>query len=54
MGVLFHFHENTTVFSHIMMEIPTNAIRMLDVALFWFITKHKGRFDAFKMLAWLH
>jgi hypothetical protein len=43
------------MFGHDVMSIPTHDHFVLDISLFWFITKHKGRtFDLDEMLGWLH
>jgi hypothetical protein len=50
--VYFHLQELTSVASHVMIEIPTYVTKMLDIALFWFITKHKG--DLTHSMRYLH
>ena len=41
--VYFHLVELTSAASHAMLEIPLYATRMLQIAIFQFIAKHKGR-----------
>jgi hypothetical protein len=54
-GFLFHDHDPPSVFGQGVMEIPTCVHAMVDVSLFWFITKHKGKFhDVDKIIKWLN
>jgi hypothetical protein len=35
--------------------MPTYAYLILDVSLFWFVTKHKGKFQGIdELIKWLH
>jgi hypothetical protein len=46
-------HELDSDFSDDMMYILTHDIFVLDVSLFWFMMKHKGRYQG-ALLDWLH
>jgi hypothetical protein len=46
-------HELDSDFSDDMMHILTHDIFVLDVSLFWFMMKHKGRYQG-ALLDWLH
>jgi hypothetical protein len=46
-------HELDSDFSDDMMYILTHDIFVLDVSLFWFMMKHKGRYQG-ALLNWLH
>jgi hypothetical protein len=46
-------HELDSNFSDDMMYILTHDIFVLDVSLFWFMMKHKGRYQG-ALLDWLH
>jgi hypothetical protein len=46
-------HELDSDFSDDMMNILTHDIFVLDVSLFWFMMKHKGRYQG-ALLDWLH
>jgi hypothetical protein len=48
-----HLHELDSDFSDDMMYILTHDIFVLDVSLFWFMMKHKGRNQG-ALLNWLH
>jgi hypothetical protein len=48
-----HLHELDSDFSDDMMYILTHDIFVLDVSLFWFMMKHKGRYQG-ALLDWLH
>jgi hypothetical protein len=51
----FHLQGLTLVFSRTMTKISANACRMLDVALFWHLAKHKEISHAIDdMIQWLH
>lgn len=53
--IYFHLQELTSVCSHIVTKIPMYDYTMLDVALIWFVAKHKGRFHVIdEMIQWLH
>jgi hypothetical protein len=46
-------HELDFMTSYGMMYVPTHDLFVLDLSLFWFMMKHKGRyFDT--MLGWFH
>jgi hypothetical protein len=46
-------HELDSDFSDDMMYILTHDIFVLDLSLFWFMMKHKGRYRG-TLLDWLH
>jgi hypothetical protein len=46
-------HELDSDFSDDMMYILTHDMFVLDVSLFWFMMKHKGRYQG-ALLDWLH
>ena len=46
-------HELDSDLSNDMMYILTHDIFVLDVSLFWFMMKHKGRYQG-ALLDWLH
>ena len=46
-------HELDSDFTDDMMYILTHDIFVLDVSLFWFMMKHKGRYQR-ALLDWLH
>jgi hypothetical protein len=48
-----HLHELDSDFSDDMIYILTHDIFVLDVSLFWFMMKHKGRYQG-ALLDWLH
>jgi hypothetical protein len=48
-----HLHELDSDFSDDMMYILTHDIFVLDISLFWFMMKHKGRYQG-ALLEWLH
>jgi hypothetical protein len=48
-----HLHELEFVISSDMIYIITHDIFVLDLPLFWFMTKHKGRYHG-TLLDWLH
>ena len=48
-------HDDFQVFNQESMKIPTLLYMMMNVFLFWFIEKHKGRtIYVKKQLGWLH
>jgi hypothetical protein len=54
-GVSIHPHELEDMLCKVVIFIPACDHFIFDIALFWFITKHKGRaYDVSKELAWLH
>jgi hypothetical protein len=43
------------MFCHVVIFVPALDHVVLDISLFWFIAKHKGRaLDVDEVLAWLH
>jgi hypothetical protein len=48
-----HLHELDFVISDDMIYILTHDIFVLDLSLFWFMMKHKGRYRG-TLLDWLH
>jgi hypothetical protein len=48
-----HLHELDSDFSDDMMYMLTHDMFVLDVSLFWFMMKHKGRYQG-ALLDWLH
>jgi hypothetical protein len=50
-----HPHELDSMFGYGVMFVPAHDHFVLDIFLFWFIIKHKGRnFDLNEMLGWFH
>jgi hypothetical protein len=54
--LLSHDHDPTSYFGQgKVKEMPTYAYLILDVSLFWFMTKHKGKFHGIdELIKWLH
>jgi hypothetical protein len=50
-----HPHEFDFMFFYPVMIIPAHDYFVLDIFLFWFVIKHKGRTLGFdEMLGWIH
>jgi hypothetical protein len=48
-------NDPTSVLDQRVVEIPTHVFLMCDVSLFWFVTRHKGRFFGInELIKWLH
>jgi hypothetical protein len=48
-------HDLMMIFSHNVMYFPAHVYLVMNISLFWFITKHKGKLYVIdEALAWLH
>jgi len=54
--LLSHDHDHTSYFERRKVkEVPTYAYLIFDVSPFWFVTKHKGKFQGIvELMKWLH
>jgi len=53
--VYLDLQQLISIFNHTVIKIPAYDCTMLEMALFWFATKHKGRSHIIdEMVRWLH